>query len=879
MGLLAVSIFAMGLWHNVEVMPGGHDSVHHHPTTIKWAYGMALDRQYLYDTVKKWPVRYTPLTYLVGGAVLLGMRFSPNAYMVTTLLFLFMMGIALIFIGRLMMPGRVALLLPLVVMFAAPPVWEVGLSYNLEASLLAGVCVCAALFLYAEKWTTLPSLIFVCIIAGLFTLSKTVFLIPMAPFAAVLCWWPNTPRKKAQAAILMAVLITAAAWLLPRLFEVGPEIAVDYTNPHHDYQGLFYYPWLMFYGYRGGFLIVALVVLLALRFRQKEFYRFDLAFGAWFLTSFIFYSFIDTKRAWYMLAGYVAIPLWYLFSASRWWDRLWVRIVSVSLCAVYVLLTLGNAAITTTLSKPENRHGKPVAGIRRPLPLIDFEKAVMDHLVGDRKIDPRRSYAAYLTESRMSLDRVLTAIRVNSPDTVLNPRYFIADQGTMNLDIFADAVPFSTKVFSVSEDWPVIEPREFYLDHPEISITNVNERMTGYRELFDEDARFDLPGGQSMKIFINRNPEKTYIHLNDVELKAAGKDMLQYDRDFIKNDYRFTDEFNSALSSINHSDSEDRELQGNEFSKTTKDPAKSEDSRNKGATAYEKGDYQTAGALFAQLTEDDPKDHDARLWLAKSLARQGKTRQAEVHWQRLIDRIEVFGQLIQTLSALLELEANHEMPWGTTEHFLVPLLNRYKDKPELCYSLYSINVHLHQLKQDWVGTLAAISILETVLQPEQVPGVRLSKAIALHRLGKSGQAAALLIQNLSTLGPKDPVLADTTLQLALIESTMGKMEQAKSHIYQAADLGIDQGALCNAVIQIATEMISRNRADQAHTIYEWAISRLDGDAMGLIQIEQAKLAAISGDNAKARALFESALTQVLDEALKNWIHERLSEIQ
>ncbi len=366
--LLLGALGALAAWHAANILPSGHDAHMHFMVTITLARVIAHHFAGLGRLLLDQPARYMPLTYALGAISLLLTNQSSWSLSIVTLILMAVAMVGLLAIGRKFAPGRWLLLLPLAVMLANPVFWEVGFSYNLEASAVAGAVVILALLLFAGELRPPPLFVAGLLVAASLTLSKTILLLSVLPAGFVFVWTGDRATKARRGVLLVAIGAAAAWWLVPRAGALWTEFVFHRSNPQPvNPSGPGFYLRVLLLDYRGLPLVAALVALLAARWRAKDLVREDLALALFVLTPLVFHMIMADKNPWFILAGYVAAPVWCLFSAQRSWERRWVRILSYAVIGVYLALVLVNIAVTLAVTRPPFTPGA-VLGIRRPAP-------------------------------------------------------------------------------------------------------------------------------------------------------------------------------------------------------------------------------------------------------------------------------------------------------------------------------------------------------------------------------------------------------------------------------------------------------------------------------------------------------------------------------
>ncbi len=370
--LIIVSLFALSWWHYANIIPSGHDSQQHYTHTLRIAELLQNNPRQLIHVLRQQAARYMPLGYFVGVAVILATNFS---WLSSGLSILFFWSISLIIatlLGRKMAGNSILAAAPLAILLANPVFWETGMSFNLEAPLLAGVLTVFAAIYYADR---LSNPLAFCVAACALVLAaqtKMVLLLPIVPAGVILCFTKDKALRRRRSALLAIVLISSALWVIPHLSVVPDEVYFDFNNSSDEnFPGRFFYFPVMLFGFRGAPVLACLAALLYVRAKDKDFSIEDLAFASFFLIPLIFYLSLDTRRPWYILAAWLSLPLWSVFSAVRLWNRKWVRRISYIVTILYAALGLFNATVVAVSAATPPRRAV-LFGLRHPAPTGDY---------------------------------------------------------------------------------------------------------------------------------------------------------------------------------------------------------------------------------------------------------------------------------------------------------------------------------------------------------------------------------------------------------------------------------------------------------------------------------------------------------------------------
>jgi len=451
------------------------------------------------------PVRYPPLTYFVAAVFAEATNWWPGFYALTILFFSAITLLAMALLGRCVAGDTWLALLPVAALITVPTFWEIAGSYNLEPSLVAGVAAFFLAMFYADRLRSYWLLIPVSVAIGILALSKAVFLVFIMPAALVLVF--AEPAKRLPRMMMFGgVIAVAGFWFLVHRHVVQPELAVDLSNAFDP--GFWYYVRVLLSGYRGLPLFIALGIVLWWRWRARAWRWDDLAFAAWFFAPLVFYFIIDTKRAWYILPAYLAVPVWFASTVRDFLVEKRGRLLGAAVVAVYLVSAVAHLGLVVYAARTPDRPGR-VIGVKRPEPPTPLEKAVVAAVLEDLYADPRSTLivnpAGYDHFFRISNLLPMTERRlyIQPQAAVINPFFILSFEGV-------DLLARTTRLYRIDQGWPVVDPDGISVLREGYDYEKLAREMAALSSRFHLQRKQELPGGHKLMVFEQNDPVPTY---------------------------------------------------------------------------------------------------------------------------------------------------------------------------------------------------------------------------------------------------------------------------------------------------------------------------------------------------------------------------------
>ncbi|NLH49971.1 MAG: hypothetical protein GX444_15430 [Myxococcales bacterium] len=506
--LILAAVTLLLAWHAQWPSPAGHDSIMH---LSKTAY---LTNAYLYipkvlpQMYRQQEARYTPLVYLVAGALIIATNWYPCVYGLTVLIFWALALTGARALGKRYFTDEALLFLPLAVLLAAPTTWEIGYSFNLEASLLASVLAFFALLLYAERLNSPLRLGGALLLAAGLALSKAVFVIFALPAGLLFCLAGERPINRRRLAILATAAAVAILWFLTHREKYAPELSFDLYNEAWN-PGPYYYPLLLLYGYRGLPLLAAAGWLVWRAWRQKALTRIDPAFAAWFAIPLVFYFIVGTKRAWYILPAYAALPVWTLDLGRRLWDAPAVRRVLRGLAWLYLGLAAANCVLVGAILAHPQWTGREILDFHIPLMMTPQEKTLASAIIAELRAHPNDRAALDVRGLNTDLFRIGEQCLLEEPRLTAGDRLLIVDDIRNHLVIFVNDLENRSVLYTAAPGWPTIDPNGFEFPDPKFDMAAAADKLARIREQFAPAKPLTLSDGTRIAVFVNRRRAAT----------------------------------------------------------------------------------------------------------------------------------------------------------------------------------------------------------------------------------------------------------------------------------------------------------------------------------------------------------------------------------
>ncbi|NLH47346.1 MAG: hypothetical protein GX444_01950 [Myxococcales bacterium] len=381
LGLGSTAVLAT--WHWRNLIPVGYDSNLHYHFTAEVARNLAAHPARLWSLFAAHPARYLPLPYFVGA---ISWLWAGGAYwsLAAPLLFFWLLACAaLAGAGWLAAPGRLAATLPLAAFLATPVAWKAGQSFNLEIAVTAAAATLLFFFLLAERKIHWVAWFAVVLISATLAQTKLVLLLAVAPAGAVWCFTGEPAVRWRRALMWSAVCLSAGAWAYWHREGLAAEFLTDFRNTTGEpLFGAFFYFRELATDLRGGLLLVFLTAFLIERGMHRRLRRADAAFAAFFLVPLLAFTAVDTKRGWYLLGPYLALPAWAACIAGTTDESRRLRLASSFVAAVTLLFVGVQTGLATVaaLGEPSGHH---LGGILRPMPFPGLDRATVRRMVSE----------------------------------------------------------------------------------------------------------------------------------------------------------------------------------------------------------------------------------------------------------------------------------------------------------------------------------------------------------------------------------------------------------------------------------------------------------------------------------------------------------------
>jgi len=505
--LFAGATDAFLFWRGTNALPSGHDAGTHFTFAMSFALAAEQGPAAAWRAIAALPFHYQPLTYVV--LAYFG-RWGADAFAAadaTTVFFWCFVAAALLATGRHLERRRGLWLLPLAGALAIPTTWTILTEFNLEISLLAAACVIFGMMICADRIKTPFGLAAASALTAVFAWTKVVLFLPLVPAGLLLVWRGEPQLRFRRGVILAAYLFAVGGWFAMHYHQFGKELAIDlYPGLGEKFPGLTYYLWVQLVDFRGLPLVAALIALLW-RSRRDRTWE-DLAYFLFWFVPFVFYQIVETKRAWYMLAAFSALPVWYLHLAHRLWDAKWVRALSVALLGGYLALAAANIAIVRESAVIRRPDLLQFAGINKPERLTPTEIALARRILARLARSPDADYFV-LTVDRQLAERthmlLLGMDRCYASGPRLNPEGGLPE--------LVRSLAYAEFLFAVGSPWPRFDDlpypsgyREAYRKAFERTSAVVRQRLTA------EDIA-TLPDGRKLYQYAaTEAPRRTLRH-------------------------------------------------------------------------------------------------------------------------------------------------------------------------------------------------------------------------------------------------------------------------------------------------------------------------------------------------------------------------------
>jgi len=827
-GLFLAAALAFFFWHEANRLPAGHDAAQHLSLALDYDLALRQDAEVLRETLARQPARYLPLPHLTAGSLMLAAADRARACRLAQAWWALLFAVFLWLISRELAEKSWLALFPPLVMLANPVTWTVLTDFNFELPLLAAATVWLTLLLGAGRLTTRGGVVAAVVLLALTALIKPQLIVLILPGGLLLAYTGGEAERFRRRLFLVSYLAIFIGWMLWSRGTTAHEFAVDYWGYPDDRFGWWYYARLFLFGYRGLTLTIALLFVLAWRWRGDGLRREDGAFLLFFLAPLVFYSAIQTKRPWYLLAGYQALPLWFVYQARRLWDKRLVKAMGLAAVLVYALPAAGNLALVGAAARINDRETLKLAGIEPPQPPTPSEEVMVREINRVARAALHDAILVDLWATEIRADRLWTLLLLDNPCLAAVPH---VSPGWQMHD-YVDQLLHAGFLFTCTEQWPTLEQLPYPPAEKEAARRAWQAAEGIARRRFVRHRSWELPDGGTLVLF------------------RAG------DRD------RYTSPL--AVPAI--------------CGGQTASPSDPRADKEAGLAAYEEKDFKTARERLLAAFAGDAKDFEALAWAAKAAMRGESWPATEQLWRRFFAQAVSFGMKIDILNELAD------PPWinlvprdGFYRLYDLLLEDHHEDSMER-YSLLLARQKYEQNSGDWPAALQTVGLIKETAAPEQLDGVRLSEALIFLRAQRQDEARQIFRELTANASPEQPIYADAALQLARLQVEAEDYNEAKQSL-QAAVRGVyDQNSLVNLVSEMAQRRVAADDRAAAEELLVWAEEQVAGQSRGLLLLERGKLCLVAGEIEAARSLFEAAAQLVEDPVSREWLSQTLQAI-
>jgi len=497
--LIVAALAALIGWQTANELPAGHDAHSHLRQAIRLADYLlgATDGAY---SPGGGAVKYPLLTPLLTAALFILTNDAFWSCLVVTALFCLLALAALVVVGRRLAPQRFTSLLPPAALLAAPSFWEIGFSYNLESGLLAAAVVGPLLLLRAERRRKPWAMVLAASAIAVLAQSKLVLLLFTLPAAVPWCLAGSPAVRRRRLWLTLALVGSAALWLTPHLGSLGRELLIDYRNPTVEvFPGPLFYLRQSLFNDRGLPLALGLAALLVGRMRRGHLRREDAGFLGWLLIPLLFFSAMETKRAWYLLPAYPALSAWFLFALEKAPARRWSKTMALGLTVLYLAAATFNLALVARQAlAPLGPHA--VAGIRPPEPPGAAERELADLALDAHRRNPLQHIVVDVSAAELKAPRLETLWWRAEPTLAGNGRLAAFGPSPTDVPRLVRAAADAYQIFAVNKD-------SLRLDCGEAATVDCPTWAADYHALaawFAVTATDELSGGDRLTVFTRR---------------------------------------------------------------------------------------------------------------------------------------------------------------------------------------------------------------------------------------------------------------------------------------------------------------------------------------------------------------------------------------
>jgi len=290
---------------------------------------------------------------------------------------------------------------------------------------------------------------------------------------------------------------------------------------------------------------------------------------------------------------------------------------------------------------------------------------------------------------------------------------------------------------------------------------------------------------------------------------------------------------------------------------------------------FRAGRFLQANALASLAIRCDDEFTAARLVLCKSLIASGRLSEAK-------DQIKIFFLIndhFEQKMSVIEFLSHQVIDTRVEPDFFFEIIAILSSQPLLREQRFALLGWCAYVEQELGRLNDAIETLDKQLglsSDEERPGLVLSKARVLEKVGDNKSAKALAESVLQYSASNSSVHAEAALLLSQLAVSDGDLTIAHEYLRTAAADQFEEFTFANVSAHLAIAFANSDQYEDALAILVWAEKRLSGPAKAYVLIEHGKLLLALSQSDNALAAFQEALTE--DTSQREWLLETIATI-
>jgi hypothetical protein len=302
------------------------------------------------------------------------------------------------------------------------------------------------------------------------------------------------------------LVVVSGIWIATHLPALKTQLSILANPQPGPGAGSFFYIKSVLLSFYGLPLALGTAVLLAINAYRKKLTMVDIALVVWFALPLVLLGSFQTKRSYFILPAFVAMPILYASLARSLRGTKKGATIDACLVSIFALIALGNIFITTLGAAGQFPAGDQTMGIRAPYPPDNDEKQIVSMLLDDVYKSPTAIFALDTSATTMEFSRLQILLLLAEPRLVLTNSFSINDYTGNQLDRFLSRLPNSSRLTIIGKQHaPVTRiAQKNYLYSP-FGSDMLNEKVTALSLMFSFESSQKIDDALFATIYSNRS--------------------------------------------------------------------------------------------------------------------------------------------------------------------------------------------------------------------------------------------------------------------------------------------------------------------------------------------------------------------------------------